>query len=232
MAEFRPGTPDQTAFLADLVAARPADRKRRSRGLRTRGGVRACAWRFRRAHHAHRDRRWARADGLPAAAASRPAREDRLPEVVSASGGRDLRLRRRRGAGHRAGGAREPARGLERVPGHDRSGTHAGGLLSGLSGGRSPRAPRSGRHHGRRGRVLRVPPRALGRSGAPADVPPARDRADRRAGDRGRLARRVARSLGGSSCSRSDSTRASTSRTIPSSGAADACWRAASARRR
>ena len=74
-------------------------------------------------------------------------------------------------------------RGLERVPADDRPRAHAGRLLPGLPRDRRPRAAGRRRRHGRRRRRLRLPARALRRSGAPADVPPARDRAHRRARD-------------------------------------------------
>ena len=52
------------------------------------------------------------------------------------------------------------------------------------------------------GGSLRLPPRALRRPGAPADVPPARDRPHRRARGGRRLARRVARPRRSSCCAR------------------------------
>ena len=57
----------------------------------------------------------------------------------------------------------------------------AGRLLPGLSGDRRARPAAAGRRDGRRRRRLGLPPRALRRPGAPADVPPARDRPHRRA---------------------------------------------------
>ncbi len=96
-------------------------------------------------------------------------------------------------AGRGRAGARAPsARGLERVPGDDRAGARAGGLLPGLSGDRRARPAAAGRRHRRRRRRLGVPPRALRGPGAAADLPPARDRPARRARGRARLARRVA----------------------------------------
>ncbi len=63
----------------------------------------------------------------------------RLPEVLPPPRRQHLRLRGHRGAGRRAVRARQPPRGLERVPGDDRPRAHARGLLPGLSR-RSPRA--------------------------------------------------------------------------------------------
>ena len=86
-----------------------------------------------------------------------------------------------RGAGRRAVRARLPPRGLERVPGDDRARAHPRRLLPRVSRDRRPRQAGPRRRDGRRRRRLRLPPRALRRPGAAADVPPARDRAHRRA---------------------------------------------------
>ena len=60
----------------------------------------------------------------------------------------------------------------------------------------------AGRRHRRRRRRLGLPPRALGRPGAAADVPPARDRPDRRARGRRSRGATLARPRGSSCCAR------------------------------
>ena len=82
----------------------------------------------------------------------------------------------------------------------------------------------AGRRDGRRRRRLRLPPRALRRPGAPADVPPARARPDRRAGDRRRRGATRWRDRGARAAARrSASTPTSTSPPTRSSAAAAGC---------
>ena len=134
----------------------------------------------RRARHADRGRRARRADALPAgpaahqlerAATSSPSRTS--PARSSAS--RAARARRR---AVRAG---EPPRGLERAPGMTERRPRPGRRATRCTRGRRARAGARRRPDRRSGRVVRVPPRAVGRPGAAADVPHARAGPDRRA---------------------------------------------------
>ncbi|CAA9539611.1 MAG: Archaeal seryl-tRNA synthetase-related sequence, partial [uncultured Solirubrobacteraceae bacterium] len=174
---------------------RAPHRVRRPGRLRPRPDLRAGADGLRRPRLARVGRRRRRAAALPARPAAPSARAQRLPEVLPPPRRQRLRVRGLRGAGHRAARAREPARGLERVPGHDGPRPHARGLLPGLPRHRRPRAAPRGRRADRPGRRVLLPPRALGRSRAAPDVPHARARAHRRAGGGLRVARRLARPL-------------------------------------
>ena len=205
MPDVRPASADQAALLARARRARPADRDRRPRRLRPRRAPsRTCASASTALVTRAARARSARAAALPAGDAAPRPRDGRLPEVASRiSPAAIFAFEGDESEAAEQDERAEPPRGLERVPGHDRARAHAGRLLPGLSGDRRARAAASRRRHRRRRRLLGVPPRALGGSGAPADVPPARDRPHRRARDGARLARRLARARGSSCCARS-----------------------------
>ena len=202
MAEFRPGQP--RAGGAARRAARAAGLLIETGvpGVYGRGGdFEDVRERVDRARHRAGAGRAARAAALPAGAARATQLETiGYLEIVPAPGRQHLRLRGRPRRGGRAVRARRRHEDWSEFQDDDRPGAHAGRLLPGLPGGRRARAARAGRGHGRRRRLLRLPPRALGRPGAAADVPPARDRAHRRARDRRSVARRVARSRASSCC--------------------------------
>ncbi len=142
MADFRPGTPEQAAFLGELLDARPADRDRRARASTAAAAdfedvrlsaVAALVTRARR-------RRSARAAALPAGPATPRPGDSRLPQILS----RTWRAAIFAFEGSEAEAAEQyeralPPRGLERVPVDDRPRAHAGRLLPGVSGDRGPR---------------------------------------------------------------------------------------------
>ena len=145
MAEFRTGDARAGGSSSSELSSRAAHRQRRCPGVYGRGGEfeevlrnafdelvdRVGGGRRRRARCASRR-------SCPGAA----ARGERLPEVLPAPRRRRLRLRGRRGARPPSRRARQPPRGLERVPGDDRPGADPGRLLPGLSGDRRARPAR------------------------------------------------------------------------------------------
>ena len=110
-------------------------------------------------------------------------------------------------------------RGLERLSDDERDGAHPGRLLPAVPGDRRPRPAPRGRPHARHRRRVRLPPRAVQRPGADADLPHARDRAHRRRRDRGGVAHRLARPAPRSCCAGWASSSSSTSPTTRSSAA-------------
>ena len=170
--------------------ARRLRAQRRLRGRAAGGSTRSC-----RAP----PRRTTRRDGALPAGAARGSSSSRAATSSRSriSPARSSAFEGDEDAGARAGGDARPPRGLERVPADDRPGARARRLLPGL-----PRDRRARRRSPAvastidAGGVVRVPQRAVGRSRAAADVPPARDRPDRRARGRGRVARLVARARG------------------------------------
>ncbi len=180
--EVAAATAEQADTPRGAARRRAADRHRACPGCTATGRPsRTCARASTRALSAEAAQRGAERAALPAAAAAPPARDQRLPGLLPAPGRDACTPSRGTRPGRRAGRAGRAARGLERVSADDRAGADARRLLSGLPGDRRPRAARARRRVRRRRRRLGVPPRALPRSGAAADLPPARAGADRRA---------------------------------------------------
>ena len=210
MAEFRPGTPDQTAAAGGLDRRRAPDPVRRPRRLRPRQRLRGRPDALRRLRDARGDRRRRDAGGpaLPAGAAAQADRGARLPGELPAPG---------RHASSPSRATRLEARAMaERAGAHEDWSEHqrmtdlvpdAGRLLPGLPGDRRARPAAGRRRDDRPGRLLRLPPRALRRPGAAADVPHARAGPDRRARGRADVARRLARPRAGAAARRSAWTR-------------------------
>ena len=183
MAEFQPGTADQTAFLNELFDG----------GLLIRTGTSGVYGRGR----VFEDIRLRFDELVTRCSTDQNAEPIRFPPVLprgqfETSGylksfphlaGGHLRLRRDRGAGPRAVRARDAPRGLERTPEDDRAGPRSSRLLPDLPGDRRPRPAAAGRRHDRSGRLVRLPPRALRRPCPAPDVPHARAHPHGRAGD-------------------------------------------------
>ena len=187
MAEVRAGTPEQAAFLRRAARGRAADRHRGARRLRPRARFEDVRRRFDDLITRGRRRRRRRALRFPPVLAAAHARGHRLPAARSrtwrapSSPSRATRPRpprwpsapsaTRTGAGHQhmTDLVLTPAACYPVYPAIAARGPlPAGGVTIDA------------------GRRLRLPPRAVRRPGAAADVPPARAGADRRARERSR----------------------------------------------
>ena len=123
--------------------ARAADRHRRARRLRPQRALRGRAAGVRRARHARDARTTAPRSWLPAGAAARPPRDERLPESFPQLAGSSSASPATRREALELGRPRRTTRGLERVPDADRRGADPGRVLPGLPSQRG-RAARGG----------------------------------------------------------------------------------------